>query len=200
MNGHGFSTGEAVRVGWETTTKNLGLLAVAIAIVMAIGIMPAVASDSWVVQAVAWVLNTAVGLGVLRIALRFVDGEKGELVDLFSTLPLIPQYLIASIIIAPIVAVGFVLLIIPGVYWAVRLYMFPWVMVDKGVGPFEALRQSWEITRGSFWNLFGLFILLFGINLLGMIALVVGLLVTIPLSIVAVGYAYRRLEEQAHLN
>jgi hypothetical protein len=190
-----FSKGDAIKFGWETTTGNLGLLILALMIIVAIGVMPAVVSDSWVVATVAWVFDMAVGMGILRMTLRFVDGEKGELVDLFSTIPLIFKYLVASIVVGFVVTVGFCLLILPGIYWSVRLYMFPWVLVDKDVGPFEALRQSWEMTRGSFWNLILLGVLLCGINILGTIALLLGLLVTIPLSVVAVGYAYRRMEE-----
>ena len=195
MAGKIFSKAEAIKFGWETTLKNFGVLILALIIVCAIGVMPAVATDSLVVAAVAWVLGMVVGLGIVRMTLRFVDGEKGELVDLFSTIPLVFSYLIASIVIGIVVTIGFCLLILPGVYWSVRLYLFPWVLVDKGVGPFEAMRQSWEMTRGSFWNLFLLGLLLGVINILGTIALLIGLLVTIPLSIVAVGYAYRRLEE-----
>ena len=96
-----------------------------------------------------------------------------------------------------VVTIGFLLLILPGIYLSVRWYLFPWVLVDKGVGPFEALRQSWEMTRGSFWNLFLLGFLLCVINILGTMALLIGLLVTIPLSIVAVGHVYRQLERAA---
>jgi uncharacterized membrane protein len=57
------------------------------------------------------------------------------------------------------------------------------------------MRLSWEMTRGSCWNLFVFSLLLGVINILGMIALFIGLLITVPLSVVAIGYVYRRLEE-----
>lgn len=199
MAGHDFSKGEAIRFGWKTARENLGLMVMSLIIIMAIGIMPAVASNNWVVMVVTWVFDIVVGMGLVRMTLRFVDGDKGELVDLFSPIPLIPNYLIASIVVCIGVSVGFLLLIIPGIYLAVRWYLFPWVLVDKGVGPFEALRQSWEMTRGSVWNLFLLGFLLCFINILGMMALLIGLLVTIPLSVVAVGYAYRSLERAANV-
>ena len=194
MTEHKFSKGEAIKFGWDTTTGNLGLFVLALIIIVAIGMMPVFVSDSWVVAVVASVFNLVVGIGVMRMALRFVDGEKGELVDLFSTIPLIVTYLIASIVVGMIVTVGFCLLILPGIYWCVRLYMFPWVIVDKEVGPFEAIRQSWAMTQGSFWHLFLLGVLLCGVNILGTMALLIGLLETIPLSVVVVGYAYRHLE------
>ncbi len=195
MSGNKFSKADAIKFGWETTTGNIGLLVLGWVIFIAIGMMPVFASDSWVVMVVAWVFDAVVWMGLIRMTLRFVDGDKGELADLFSTFPLLLKFLVASITVGVVVMVGFCLLVIPGIYWSIRLYMFPWVLVDKDVGPFEAMRQSWEMTRGSCWNFFLLALLLGAVNILGMMALLVGLLITVPLSIVAIGYAYRRLEE-----
>jgi len=195
MSDNKFSKADAIKFGWETTTGNIGLLVLGWVIFIAIGMMPVFASDSWVVMVVAWVFDAVVWMGLIRMTLRFVDGDKGELADLFSTFPLILKFLVASVAVGVVVMVGFCLLVIPGIYWSIRLYMFPWVLVDKDVGPFEAMRQSWEMTRGSCWNFFLLALLLGAVNILGTIALLIGLLITVPLSIVAIGYAYRRLEE-----
>jgi uncharacterized membrane protein len=195
MTGPKFSKSEAIRFGWETTTGNVGLLVLGWIIFIAIGMMPAIASDSWVVMAVAWMFDMVIWLGLIKMTLRFVDGDKGELSDLFSTFSLIGQFFVASIAVGFIACVGFCLFVIPGIYWSIRLYMFPWALVDKGVGPFEAMRLSWEMTRGSCWNFFLLSLLLGLINILGVIALLVGLLITVPMSVVAIGYVYRRLEE-----
>jgi uncharacterized membrane protein len=190
-----FSKGAAVKFGWETTTGNIGLLVFGWIIFIAIGMMPAVATDSMVVAVVAWVFDLVVWMGLMRMTLKFVDGSKGELADLFSTFHLILRYLIASIAVGIIVVIGLILFVIPGIYWGIRFYMFGWVIVDKDVGPFEAMRLSWEMTRGSCWNLFLFSLLLGGINILGMLALFIGLLITVPLSVIAIGYVYRRLEE-----
>ena len=128
------------------------------------------------------------------MALRFVDGDRGELVDLFAQIPLIIPYFIASIVVGIITTTGFVLLIIPGIYWGLRFQFFGWVIVDKEVGPLEAMQESWEITRGSAGNLFLFALLLFAVNLLGLLALGIGLIITVPLSLVATGYVYRTLE------
>ncbi len=45
------------------------------------------------------------------------------------------------------------LFVIPGVYLYVKLYFIPLVMLDDGVGPVVALRKSWRMTRGSFWQI-----------------------------------------------
>ena len=92
---------------------------------------------------------------------------------------------------------GMLLLIVPGIILGIRLQMYVWAIVDNHAGPIEALQQSWTMTRGFAWNLLLLNLLLGLINMLGMLALGIGLIVTVPLSMVAWGHAYRRLEGSA---
>jgi len=187
-----FSKGESIRFGWDVATGNLGLFIVAFLIMFMISVFP-VFFDSWVVAVVSSILEIVVSLGLMKMCLRFVDGDRGELVDLFATFSLLVSYLIASILVGLVTSVGFILLIVPGIIWGIRFQFFGWVIVDKNVGPFEAMQQSWEMTRGSAWNLFLLWLLLAGINILGLIALAVGLLVTIPRTMLTVGHVYRQL-------
>ena len=56
MTGHKFSKSAAIKFGWDTATANLALLVLAVMIVIAIGVMPHAAPDSWVVITVAAVL------------------------------------------------------------------------------------------------------------------------------------------------
>jgi len=187
-----FSKGESIKFGWDVATGNLGLFVVALLIMCMISVFP-VFFDSWVVGLVSGILEMVVSLGLMKMCLRFVDGDRGELVDLFATFSLLISYLIASILVGFVTTIGLILLIIPGIIWGIRFQFFGWVIVDKNVGPFEAMQESWEITRGSAWNLFLLWIMLAGINILGMMALLVGLLVTIPLTMLTIGYVYRQL-------
>ncbi len=188
-----FSIGDAVRFGWTTATANLGLFIVAMIIVVMITIFP-VFFDSALVAFVSWVLTMVVTLGIMRMSLRFVDGGRGELADLFASIPLVISYLIASIIVGMVVTVGFFLLIFPGIYLALRLQFYCWSIIDKEAGPFGCMEHSWTVTKGSAWQLFLFAVVLVFVNLLGLLALGVGLLVTIPLSLVAVAHVYRSLE------
>jgi uncharacterized membrane protein len=193
-----FSKGEAVRFGWTIVMANLGLAIVAMIIMLMINAFP-VYTESAVVALVSAFFTMVVALGVMRMALRFVDGERGELIDLFAKIPLVVPYLIASIIVGLVTTAGFILLVIPGIYWGLRLQFFGWVIVDKEVGALEATRVSWEITRGSAWQLFLMWWLLFFVNVLGFLVIGIGLLVTVPLSLVAMGHVYRTLERGGDL-
>jgi uncharacterized membrane protein len=189
-----FSKGEAIKFGWSTTTGNLRLFVFAVLTLLIIQMMPVLLTKSVVVMIVGTLLGFVVTMGIMRMSLRFVDGDRGELVDLFATFPLLINYILATIVVSIIVMVGMLFFVIPGIILGIRLQMYTWAIVDKQVGPIEALQQSWEMTRGSAWNLFLLGLLLGLVNILGMLALGVGMLVTGPLSMVAIGHAYRELE------
>ncbi len=192
MTDSNFSVGDAVKFGWSTATSNLGLFIVAIAIVLAISLFPLL-FDSPVAAIVSWVLGMVVTLGIMRMSLKFVDGGRGELIDLFETIPFVASYLIASIVVGIVVVVGFILLLIPGVYWGARLQFYGWTIIDRRTGPFVSIQDSWEISRGAVLKLIGFWFVLAGINILGFLALGVGLLVTVPLSLVATAHVYRQL-------
>jgi len=71
------------------------------------------------------------------------------------------------------------------------------LVIDKGLGPVASLKESWRITKGSKWELFILIIVLAVLNLLGAIALLIGLFITIPVTALATVHAYRTLEHKA---
>lgn len=57
--------------------------------------------------------------------------------------------------------VGALLLVIPGLMVLFLLYMMmPLILLD-GVGPFEAVRKSWQLTWGNAWRLLGAILLTF---------------------------------------
>ena len=92
------------------------------------------------------------------------------------------------------VAIGLVLLIVPGIIFAVIFGFYGWGLVDGVVDDgVSALRHSAEITRGHRWQLFGFAIVLILFNLLGLLALVVGVLITSAVSILALAHVYRQL-------
>jgi uncharacterized membrane protein len=76
------------------------------------------------------------------------------------------------------------------------LGFFDYLIVDKNSRIIESLKKSWEITKGSTWNLFLLYLLLGLINLLGIFALIVGLFWSIPTTMIAEAFVYRKLSSE----
>jgi uncharacterized membrane protein len=61
------------------------------------------------------------------------------------------------------------------------------------------MKESSRITRGHKWPLFVFLLLLVLVNLAGLLALVVGLLVSMPVSMLAFVHAYRTLAGKAEM-
>ena len=143
-----------------------------------------------------WIIQTIIGLGIIKISLEFVDKQKAKFSDLYNQYPLFFRYFFAEGLSVLIVFFGILLLIIPGIIFAIKLKFVGYLVIDKGVSPIEAIKQSWNITKGQIWNLLLLTLLQIGINILGTLALFVGLLWTIPTNSIANAYVYRKLSSK----
>ncbi|MDR7418126.1 MAG: DUF975 family protein [Armatimonadota bacterium] len=197
-----FSVGEAVRFGWDVAKRHIGffVLVIIISLVVA-GVVDGVQAAtkktapflSFLFGLASIVVGQVLGIGYTRISIKFADGLTPELADLWSGYPLFFKYLLTGLLYAIIVAVGLVLLVVPGVILAVRYSLSTYLVVDRGLGPMDALRASAELTQGARWRLFLLGLVLLGIIVLGALALVIGLLWAAPTALVAAAFAYRRL-------
>ena len=98
--------------------------------------------------------------------------------------------LILSLLISLLVSAGLLLLVIPGIYLALSFVFAQCFVIFHGCSPLEALRLSHRTVSGNFPSVFLLFIILAGINLLGIMLLGFGLLLSIPLSVFTVYAAF----------
>ncbi len=146
---------------------------------------------------ISMIASMTIQIGMIKIALMFVDNKKPELNDLFNSFPhFFWKYLGASILYGLIIVGGILLLVIPGIVWAIKFQYFNYLIVDKNLGVTDALKKSSQITNGVKWPLFGFGFLLVLINYGGAILLFIGLLVTIPITMIANAYVYRTLQKQ----
>ena len=95
------------------------------------------------------------------------------------------KYLGASILLTLAIVIGFLLLIVPGIIFGPMFMSTTFIVIERELGPIDAMNESHRITRGHKWQLFGFVLVLLLINVLGLLALVVGLLVSIPVSTLA---------------
>lgn len=103
-------------------------------------------------------------------------------------------YFGASVLFGIMVVVGLILLIVPGIILGIIFGFSTYLVADKGLMPIEAFKESACMTKGNRWDLFLLGLALFGINILGALALFVGLFVSLPVSVLAMVHAYRVLD------
>ena len=67
---------------------------------------------------------------------------------------------------------AFVFLIIPGIYLYVKLYFTGFLILEKSANPFSAMKKSWQMTEGNFWQITLLFLITLGVNIISGITLI----------------------------
>jgi uncharacterized membrane protein len=142
------------------------------------------------------VAEFVVMLGWARISLHLVDGGVADLGDLFPDPMQVISFLISGLIMSIAVSIGFVLLVIPGIFLYVRLGFY-WLAAADGAGPIEALQRSWALTDGSFWKVLIFLIVAWLILAVGQLALLIGLVAAAPVVSLAYAHIYRRLPANA---
>jgi len=98
-----------------------------------------------------------------------------------------------SILVGLATVIGLILFIVPGIIVGIMFGFAIYLVIDKGLAPFDALRESARLTKGNRWKLFVLGLAVLGINILGFCLVLVGLLATMPITTLAVIHAYRIL-------
>lgn len=200
-----FSKKEAVRFGWAAMKNNLVFFVVfLIAAWVLRGIFSSLGSNvrgslfyasGFLFSIVNFVVSTFVNMAETKISLRLssAPGMTASIDDVWSAYPRFLSYLIGTILYALIVMCGFILLIVPGIVWAVKYSMFGYLIIDRDMPPVAAIKKSGEITMGAKWELFKLWLVFLGIIILGALALGVGLFAAYPTVLVAHAYVYRKL-------
>jgi hypothetical protein len=75
-----------------------------------------------------------------------------QLQALITALRRLPGSVLAAILWTLALAVGLVLLIVPGFYWSGRLQLWLPAMLVEDVGAIDSLRSSWTLTRHQWWR------------------------------------------------
>ncbi|MFD2792681.1 hypothetical protein ACFS27_03875 [Promicromonospora vindobonensis] len=128
----------------------------------------------------------------INAALREVSGEKATWGTLFK----VNSYgmiILAALLLMVASFVGVLLCGIGLIAVAIFAVFTYHNVVDKGMNAWAAFTSSFSLVGKNFGPVFLLELALFGINIVGALLCGLGLFITIPLSLLAIAYAYRRL-------
>lgn len=215
--GPAFAVGEAISYGWRKVTSNLGPWILVALIFIAVNVawnlitggfdrlqdqfdytdtnfaaVSGITFASVLLGLVGTVISYLVTAIFTRGALDEVDGRRPD-VAAFFRIGNVVNVLLAALIVGILSYIGLFLCILPGLAVLLFSVFVYYVALDQGVDAITAVRTSFSLVAKNFGQVFLLMLALFGINILGAIPCGLGLFVTIPLSYVAVGFAYRRL-------
>ncbi len=117
--------------------------------------------------------------GSAFVFLKAVRGDKFEVKDIFLPFENIERYLnviLAEILKSAIVGIGMFLLIVPGIIFACKLAFVKYLVLDRNMGPVEAVKESWNMTKGYAVDIFLLGLIAIPLAIAGFICFVVGLI------------------------
>ena len=197
-----FSRRDALSFGWHATWRHLGVIGGVLLIWLIVSLLQGALIEGSAgarptlhafIALGTQLLHLAVWMAMLSLALRLHDRRPTRLGDLVPSLTRYLDFIAGVAVYTVLVMIGLVLLVVPGIYLAVRFGFTKVIIVDQGIDPLSALRRSAELTRGVRGRLFLFWLLLAGVNLLGLLAFGVGLLVTVPVTVLATVHVYRSL-------
>ncbi|ROZ99305.1 hypothetical protein [Gordonia sp. OPL2] len=195
-----FSIGEAISYGWNRYKENAvsWIVVILISLVVSglIGWLNNVSSDYgrifWI-SALFGIISTIVGYifqgAYARGALDETSGTKPSIGRFFEVN--IGAVIITAFLVGLGTFIGLILLIIPGIVFAFLAYWSLTFVVDRDLDPIAGIKASFSVISKNAGPLFLLALAVIGLNIVGAILCLVGLLVTLPVTMIATNYAYR---------
>ena len=144
-------------------------------------------------QIISFVISTAVGAALIRMAIANVRTGTANLNEMFSVTDILGPIIIGALLTTLVTYIGFALCIIPGFIAALGLAMTQPLIVDQKMQPVDAMKASWAALQPNLGSFFVLGLVVVLLNLAGAIPCGLGLFVTYPISIVALALVYRDL-------
>lgn len=203
---------ECLRFGWDTFRKRpwllVGALAIGVAVEGVISLLEEAGHGpfSFFTLLIALAVSMLYSLGHTHLFLKTHDRpEEARFKDLWHPKPFwhflataialwliigLPYLALALLQVPPVVLI---LLAIPALVVSLVFGFAFYLVVDKELSALAALKESARITRGHRMQIFLLLLAMIGINIVGLVALFIGLFVTIPVTVLAMVHAYRTL-------
>ena len=127
------------------------------------------------------ILGGVMEIGKARYHLNLIDGAAARFDDLFTAFPQFLSALVMNLVRQVLVALGTLLLVIPGVMLVFSYAAAPYIMAqDPECEGLEALRRSRELMKGNRMDLFLLDLSFIGWDLLSLLTLGIGSLFLNP--------------------
>lgn len=182
------NVGAYFKVGWELFKKYpagfVGYFILIIITSLAVQLVPVI---GWLA---AMALIGPLNAGYFVVSAKLLKNQTPEFTDFFSGFKFFLQLALLEVVSSSLIAIGFILLIIPGIYLVVSYFFALMFVVDQGLDFWPAMETSRQSVQTRWFKIFTLFLLLVLLNLGGLLLLGVGLLVTAPLSHCIITAAY----------
>lgn len=194
MDKQTLNTEKVFQYGWDSVKKDLWYFVGITFVVMIVGGIGASKQNGMSsLDGLGFLLSILMTCGTVTIFLKYFGGTKAPFSTLFTQTKQYLNVLGATLLVGLITVLGFILLIVPGIYFSLKYQFTIQLIIDKNLGVMDAMTESARITNGNKMELFMFDVQCVGIIILGVLALGVGILVAIPVIELATIKVYRGL-------
>lgn len=150
-------------------------------------------SFTLITSLVSALVAAVMDLGMINVLIKVLDGGTAKVSDLFSANHLFLKYVMGQFCFNFLMLWGFIFLIIPGLIVSLFMQFYTYFIVDKNLGPIEALRASWIVCRGGRINVVLLMLIFSAMRGLGAMLFIIGLVPVHMIVVLATTELYRQL-------
>ena len=161
--------GYYLKAGWELFKQNafgfIGFSVVALFVTLALSTKPEFGN------VLSYVIGPPLWAGFIIVAMKLLLNQAIEVNDFTLGFKFILPLLLYSVVSSVFISVGFVLLILPGVYLLVGYLFTSWLIVDRKLDFWPAMELSRKTIHQHWFEVFGFFLILCLINFGGLLFL-----------------------------
>jgi uncharacterized membrane protein len=172
--------GDYFKAGWEIFKKYpagfIGYFVIIMAISYVLQFVPVIG------RLAAFALAVPLNAGFFVVSAKLLKNQSPEFIDFFSGFQFLLQLVLLGVVSSTLIIIGFILLIVPGFYLMVSYTFALMLVVDQRLDFWPAMEKSRRSVQTSWFKIFALLLLLVLLNLGGVLFLLVGLLVSVPLT------------------
>ena len=185
--------GDCIQRGWDLAIQNLGPLIGYACVIIAIGTgLTLIPIIGWIVGVV---ISPSLSAGYFVYVRKKLRGERAEFADFFGAFNYLGQLFLLGLVSWILVAIGTLLCILPGLYLAVGYMFSSFLVVSRNLDFWQGMETSRKAVTANLGSVIILLLALLGINILGALACLVGLIFTIPLTYCAGVVAFHMMFE-----
>jgi hypothetical protein len=128
--------------------------------------------------------------GQFNYYLKLIRGQDATVADAFSGFKNFLQLALLGLVMGLLIWIGICLCVLPGIYLSVAWYFAMPLVIDRGMGFWEAMEFSRKVASKHWFTVFALIVVIGLLAIAGVCACCIGILVTMPIAWVALMYAY----------
>jgi uncharacterized membrane protein len=145
------------------------------------------------VQMVASLAIVTMFMGIHIMGMRHAENKSVAAGSIFRYFNKVPGILLCYFIMLIMIMLGTLLLILPGIYLMIAYAFAMPLVVEKNMSAWRALETSRKALTRKWFPMLGLMLLLMLINTIAMIPLGIGLIWTVPWSVLTMSMVYTKL-------